>query len=152
MGQAHDTRRCAKRTCCRSGKGRFAACSGRNSRGFFFLSIFIHQFKLYILFTFMSRLVDSKRPDQHFFNFWKRPGGRLLPYFCSQKRPRVANAPGALFRNFFWYAPRGGYSVPYGNTTAEDNKTNCQIRKVVSKPWNDWETKPNNAIRPNMPN
>ena len=33
VGRAHDTRRCSKRTCCRSGKGRFAACSGWNSMG-----------------------------------------------------------------------------------------------------------------------
>ena len=36
VGRAHDTIRCLKRTCCRSGKGRFAACNGRNSAGVFF--------------------------------------------------------------------------------------------------------------------
>ena len=106
LWRAHDTRRCAKRTCCRSGKGSFAACSGRNSTGIFFLFIFIHQFKL--LFLLVSRLVDPTRPDLHFFPFWKRTRGCLLPYFCSE------NARGRYFGIVLWNASEGVYSVLYG--------------------------------------
>ena len=45
------------------------------------------------------------------------PGGSLLPYFCSEKRPGyVANAPVALFRNCLMErpAPGGVYLVLYG--------------------------------------
>ena len=42
------------------------------------------------------------------FFFWKRPGGRLLPYFCPEKRPvYVADAPGVLFQNCFMVRPGG---------------------------------------------
>ena len=44
-----------------------------------------------------------------FFPFWKRPGGRLLPYFCSEKTPR-----GRYFGIVFWNAPGGVFSVLYG--------------------------------------
>ena len=99
MGRAHDTRRCAKRTCCRSGKRRFAACSGRNSTGILSIQAF------YSTCVSTSGLITT-RPA--FFYFWKRPGGRLLPYFCSEKRPGyVANARGTLFQNCFVECPRG---------------------------------------------
>ena len=62
------------------------AAVGGIARVSFFLFIFINRFKLSFL-TFVSRPVDSTRPDQQFFSLWKRPGGRLLPYFCCQKRP-----------------------------------------------------------------
>ena len=52
-------------------------------------------------FTFVSRLVNSTRPDQHFFYFWKRPGGGcLLPYFRSEKRP--GGAVSVLFMERPW--------------------------------------------------
>ena len=99
MKRAHDTRS-AKRTCCQSGKGRFAACRGRNSTGIFFLFIFIQQFKYLFILTFVSRPVDSTISEN------VPGGGDLLPYFCYE------NAPGAVFRNCFMVRPV--YSVPYG--------------------------------------
>ena len=81
-----------------------AACSGRNSTGIFFS---LHMSQAFFL-KLLSRPVDSTRPDQRFFSFWKRPGRRLLPYFGSDKRSGyVANAPGALFRNCFMERPGG---------------------------------------------
>ena len=101
VGRAHDTRRCAKRTCCRSGKGRFAACSGRNSTGIFFsLHIYSSLSILAFLLLFVSRTsgLNTTRPT---ISFWKRAGGRLLPYFCCE------NAPGALLRNYVMERPGG---------------------------------------------
>ena len=68
VGRAHETRRCAKWACCRSGKGRFAACSGRNSMSIFFLFIFIHQFKLFFFFFCVSNSgLNTIRPTIFFF-------------------------------------------------------------------------------------
>ena len=103
MGRAHDTRRCAERTCCPSGKGRFATCSGRNRTGIFF-PLFIYSSIQAFFFAFVSRPVDSTRPDQQCFSFWKRPGGRLLPYFCSKKRP------GGAISGLFYGTPRGAFT------------------------------------------
>ena len=100
MGRAHGTRRCAKRICCRSGNGGFAACSGRKSTFFFFLSsyLFINS-SFFFYFCVSASGLNTTRPT--FFSFWKR-GGRLPPYSCSEKRPGyVANAPGALLWNYF---------------------------------------------------
>ena len=82
--------------------------------GIFFL-IFIDQIKFLFTFCVSTTGLNTTRPI--FFSFWKRPGGRLLPYFCSEKRPGyVANAPGALFRNCLMErpAPGGVYLVLYG--------------------------------------
>ena len=72
-----------------SGCWRFAACSGlpltggcseglgafrfffKKARIYFFLLLFIHQFKLF--FTFVSRPVDSTRPDHFFFTSGNAP-------------------------------------------------------------------------------
>ena len=48
--------------------------------------------------------MDSTRPDQHFFYFWKRPGWRLLSYFCSEKRP------GGAILELFYGTPRGAFT------------------------------------------
>ena len=80
----------------------------------FFFS-FIHQIKFFFTFCVSTTGLNTTGPI--FFSFWKRPGGRLLPYFCSEKRPGyVANAPGALFRNCLMErpAPGGVYLVLYG--------------------------------------
>ena len=92
VGRAHDTRRCAKRICCRSGKGRFVACSGRNSTGIF-LNLHIYS----------SIQALKKNFCLFFFFFWKHPWGPLLPYSIFF----LKNAPGALFRNCFMERPRG---------------------------------------------
>ena len=39
-----------------------------------------------------------------FFPFWKRPGGRLLPSFCSEKRP------GGAISEFFYGPPREAFT------------------------------------------
>ena len=95
VGRAHDSRRCAIRTCYRSGEGRFAACSGRNSTGIFF-SLHIYSSIQVFFNTFVSRPVDSTRPDQHFFSFCA-----FCPIFV------LKNAPGALSRNCFMKRPGG---------------------------------------------
>ena len=70
VGRDHNTR-CAKRTCWPSGKGRFAACSGRNGTGIFvFLTIYSSN---------QTSGLNTTRPT--FFPLWKSPGRRLLPYF-----------------------------------------------------------------------
>ena len=105
MGRVHDTRRCAKRTCCRSGKGRFAACSERNSTGIFF-SLHIYSSIQALKKTFLYLDQWTQYDQTIFFSLWKCLRGRLLPYFCSEKRPGyVVNAPGALFRNCFMIGP-----------------------------------------------
>ena len=144
----------------RSGKGRFAACSGRNSTGIFFsLHVYssiqiVKKKKNCVSTSELNTTRPTKRNDveagnnykregkqearaterggnkskdhektkskartnrkippstsAQFFRFWKRPGRRLLPYFCSEKRPGyVANAPGALFQNRFMVRPGG---------------------------------------------
>ena len=81
--------------------------------GIFFL---IYSSKQVFFFVCVSTTgLNTTRPI--LFSFWKRPGGRLLPYFGSEKRPGyVANAPGALFRNCLMErpAPGGVYLVLYG--------------------------------------
>ena len=113
MGRAHDTRRCAKRTCCLiSRKGRFAACSRRNSTDTFILFIFIHQFKLF--FSLVSRPLDSTRPDQQYFLPGNAPGGAFCPNFVL-KNTRLRCKRPAQGRYYFgivlWNAPGGVYSV-----------------------------------------
>ena len=93
MGRAHGTRRCVKRICCRSGNGGFAACSGRKSTGTFF-SLHIYSSIQAFFFTFVSRPVDSTRPDQHFF-LSGNGGDAFCPILV------LKNAPGALFWNYF---------------------------------------------------
>ena len=63
MGRAHDALRCSKRTCCRSGKGRFAAGSGQNSTGIFFSLHIYSSIQVVFYFFFVSRPVDSTRPE-----------------------------------------------------------------------------------------
>ena len=114
MGRAHGTRRCAKRICCRSGNGGFAACSGRKSTGTFFsLHIFSSIQAFFFYFCVSTSGLNTTRPT--FFSFWKR-GGRLLPYSCSEKRPGyVAKTPrGRYFGIILWNATGGVYSVLYG--------------------------------------
>ena len=109
VGRAHDTRRCTKRNCCRSGKGRFAACSGRKSTGIFFsLHIYSSSCNSSFFFYIVSRPVDSTRPDQQLVSFWRRPEGAFCPILF-YKTPR-----GRYFGIVLWNAPGGVYSVLYG--------------------------------------
>ena len=77
MGRAHDTRRCSKRTCCRSRKGRFAACSGRNSTGF---SLYMYSSIQVVIFYFsvstsgLNTTRPTKRNDVEARNNYKREG------------------------------------------------------------------------------
>ena len=115
MGQAHDAGRCAKRTCCRIGKGRFAACSGRNSTGIFF-SLHICSSIQAFLSTSVSRPMDSTRPDHHFFLSGNAPGGVFCPIFVMENAPDTLQTPqGRYFGIVLWNAPGGVYSVLYGN-------------------------------------
>ena len=96
VGRAHDTRRCAKRTCCRSVKGRFAACSGRNSTDIFFLldqwtqhvqtNIFFvfenaPEGAFCLIFVLKNAPGTLQAPRRRYFGtdfIMERPGGRLL--------------------------------------------------------------------------
>ena len=103
MGRAHDTKRCAKGTsCCRSGKGRFAACSGWNSTGIFFSR---HIYSSIQACVSTSGLYTTR----HFSFFLETPRGApsALIFF-------LKNAPGRYFVIVLWNAPGGDYSVLYG--------------------------------------
>ena len=84
---------------------------GGKARVYFFLFIFIHQFKLYFFTFFVSRTVDSTRPDQHFFSLWKRP----------RRPPRVRfKRPGGAISEMFYGTPRRAFTpfltvVSYAN-------------------------------------
>ena len=164
VGQAHDTRRCSKRTCCRSGKGRFAACSGRNSTGIFFsLRMYSLTQVVFFYFCVSTSVLNTSRSTKQtdveagnnykregkqearatesggneskdhaektisetithrkiphpiqapIFPSWKRPGARLLPYFCSEKRPGYVRCkrPGGAISELFYGPPRGSFT------------------------------------------
>ena len=127
MGRAHDTRRCAKRTCCLSGKRRFAACSGRNST----VSLHIYSSIQVFFLSFVSRPVDSTRRDQHFFLSRNTPGGAFCPILVLENAPGTLKTPwGRYFRIVLWNAPGGVYSVLYGGTTQA--RQTSQIRPEKS--------------------
>ena len=69
----------------------------------FFLSSYLFISSSFF-FTYVSRPVDSTGPDHQLFFFWKRPGGRLLPYFCSENRP------GGAISELFNGTPRGAFT------------------------------------------
>ena len=114
VGRVHDARRCAKRTCYRSGKERFAACRGRNSRGIL-LSLHTYSSIQVFVFTFVSRPVDSTRPNQHFFLSGNAPEGAFCPIFVLKNASGTLQTyPGALFRKCFTECSGGVYSILYG--------------------------------------
>ena len=135
MGRAHGTRRCAKRICCRSGNGGFAACSGRKSTGTFFsLHIYSSIQAFFFNFCVSTSGLNTTRPT--LFSFWEW-GGRLLPYSCSEKRPGyVANAPGALFWNYFMERSGGRLlrSLRYVHTTDTSTRPPWHVYNVCVVP------------------
>ena len=111
MGRAHDTRRCVKRTCCRSGKGRFAACSGRNSTGIFFFSSYLF---ISSSFFFTFCVSTSGLNTITFFISVNAPGGALCPIFVLKNAPGTLQTPrGRYFGIVLWNAPGGVYSGPF---------------------------------------
>ena len=88
---------------------------GGIARVYFLLFIFINQFIFFFLHLCLDQCasgLNTTRPT--FFSFWKSPGGRLLPYFCSEKRPGGAiselfyGTPRRAFISFFTVVMRGG--------------------------------------------
>ena len=103
-----------------------------------------------ILFTFVSRPVDLTRPDQHFFPYWKRPGGAFCPIFAFK------NVPEALFQNILRNAPGGVYSVLYGIAFATQETTLTQRVshrpiKCQSRSWSQRGTKVNGSHDGDIP-
>ena len=81
---------------------------GGRARVLFFLFIFIHQIKLFF-FTFVSRPVDSTRPDQHFF--FLETGGTPSALFLFRKTPRVRyKRPGGAILELFYGTLRGAFT------------------------------------------
>ena len=112
------------------------AVGGRARVLFFLFMLYIYSSIQAFFFTFVSRPVDSTRPDQHFF-LSGNGGGRLLPYSCSEKRPGyVANAPGALFRNYFMGRSGGRLlrSLRYAHTTDTSTRPPCHVYNVCIVP------------------
>ena len=135
MGRAHDTRRCAKRICCRSGNGGFAACSGRKSTGTFF-SLHIYSSIQAFFFTFVSRPVDSTRPDQHFF-LSGNGGDAFCPIIVLKNAPGTLQTPrGRYFGIILWNAPGGVYSVllRYVHTTDTSTRPPWHVYNVCVVP------------------
>ena len=105
---------------------------GGIARVSFFL-MFIH---LAIQASFFLLCLDqwTQHDQTNNFFFLETPGGRLLPYFCSEKRPGyVANAPGALFRNCFVEHPgeRLLRSLRYLDSKHPDFELEGSARSVV---------------------
>ena len=102
MGRAHGTKRCAKRICCRSEKGHFAACSGRSRTGIFF-SLHIYSS---IRFFFYDCLDQWTQHDQTNIFFLSRntTGGAFSPILARCKRP------GGAISELFHGTPRGAFT------------------------------------------
>ena len=136
VGRAHDTRRCAKKTCCQSRKERFAACSGRNSTGIFFFSSYLFINSSFFFFTFVSQPVGST-PNQYFFSFsGNAPGRAFCPTFVLKNAPGTLQTPrGRHFGITLWNAPGGVYSILYGTHLMRQRilvLLNCRISHPIT--------------------
>ena len=78
VGRAHDTKRCAKRTCCQSGKGRFAACNGRNCRGIFVSLRIYSSIQVFFLLLCLDQWTQPYQANI-FFLSGNAPGGAFCP-------------------------------------------------------------------------
>ena len=112
MGRAHDARRCAKGPAAEADRDASQHAVGGIAGVFFFSSyLFINSSFCFYCCVSTSGL-NTTRPT--FFSSWKRPGERLLPYFCSEKRlGYVANVPGGATSELFYGMPRGASFTPF---------------------------------------
>ena len=95
---------------------------GGIARVFFFLSyLYINSF----FFNFCVSTSRLKTTRLTFFLVWKRPGGRLLPYFCSEKRVGGAilellyRTPRGAFTPFFTVSTRFSLSIEMSRLTRD---------------------------------
>ena len=89
------------------------AVGGIARRVFFFSSYLFISSSLFF-FTFVSRPVDSTRPDQHFFLSGNASGGASSPNFVLKNAPDTLQTPrGRYFGIVLWNAPGGVSSVLY---------------------------------------